>query len=140
MYPDIYIRCCISELYSITFRFPNPSLDDITFHKKQLVIRQLFYSIFNKNPIEYIKQSRKLFYIQDNEIKPNTLIRLCYINYMKWGDKIIKGLQLSLLTSFHQDHHFDQLFTIPSDDTIWKTYIETKLQQFIKEINPKLNE
>ena len=61
MYPDIYIRCCIIELYAITFHFPNTFLvqtdeNDIHFHKKQIRIRQLFYSILLNKTNQFIKQ------------------------------------------------------------------------------------
>jgi hypothetical protein len=37
MYPDIYLRLCFSELYSITFQFPAADMDQTneSFQEKQ---------------------------------------------------------------------------------------------------------
>ncbi len=137
----LYVRCCIMELYAITFKFiiyePDSLLDDETFHIIQIKIRQCFYKLLLKCvPIQYRKQSRKLFSLSLNQgIVPKECIRMIYIDHMKWDEKtIVNGLQLSLLSTFIEDHHYDQLITVPIDDTEWDSFIYNKLSLFIKDI------
>lgn len=137
----IYVRCCIMELYSITFKFiiseQGQPLTDETFHMIQIKIRLSFYQVFLQCiPIQYRKQSRKLFSISLHEgIAPKECIRILYIDQMKWDEKIVKGLQLSLLSNVIEDHHYDQCITMPLDSNEWNMFIYQKMSLFINDIS-----
>jgi len=138
MYPDLYLRLCFSELYSITFQFPASDMDQTneSFQEKQKAIIQSIYSILLSKPnVLYTKQSRRKFYIENDDIIiPNLPIRVCYIEKIEWNNRLITSLQVSLCTSFLQDHHYTELIVILSTDkTTWKTIVEEKITQCIKE-------
>ena len=136
MFPDLYLRLCFIELYSITFQFPaDEDQTNESFHRKQTTIIQSIYSILLSKPnVLYTKQSRRKFYIENDIIIPNLPIRVCYIEKMEWNNKLINSVQVSLCTFFLQDHHYTELIVILSTDkTTWKTILEDKITQCIKE-------
>lgn len=134
MYPPLYIRCCIHELYSITFKYIPTISNDILFYQIQIRLRQCLYSIILEHRPDYRKQSRKLFSIQsDHSVYPEHQIRMCYVEEMKWGDLTITGLQISLATVFIEDHHYDQLVML-TDEHQWKSTMMDSLHGFFTSI------
>ena len=137
MYPDIYLRLCFNELYSITFQFPTEQEQeqfDESFRRKQTYITQALYLLLLSKPnIVYSKQSRRRFYIENDVIIPNIPIRVCYIEKMEWQRKIINNLQVSLCTSFLQDHQYGELVVILSTiQSVWIETMEENITKFIK--------
>lgn len=136
MYPDLYLRICIIELYSIVFHFPSMAITtDEAFDKKQSQLIQTIYLLLHSKTIDmYNRQSRRKYHVNNNIITPDVPIRLFYIEHIQWNNKIITDMQISLCTSFIQDHHYYQLFVIHNEQQEWLSMIEMHMNEFIKHI------
>ena len=136
MYPDLYIRICIIELYSIVFHFPSILYTDNDFTIKQnQLIQTISMLLHTKSYDMYTRQSRKKFHLINNTITPDTPIRLFYIEHIIWNNKRVTGMHISLCTSFIQDHHYSQLLLVQQQDkNEWLHIIDKHMNEFIKEI------
>ena len=136
MYPDLYIRICIIELYSIVFHFPSLLYTDNEFDIKQKQLIQTISMLLHTKSYDICtRQSRKKFHLITNTITPDTPIRLFYIENIIWNNKLVTGMQISLCTSFIQDHHYSQLLLVQQQDkNDWIHIIDKHMNEFITQI------